>query len=999
MTWERKSFNQRYRMNISGKNRSKKKSVGTNMSDYSSELRKLSEENGYRSLSSKLKSSFLFTLFIISVIFLFYFRLFFFTSPFIEWGNFYTFPLTLQQLIEASSFAHIFWNPFSGDGLPNLFPSTTMINFIFGNYISILLWLILPLSIAVRAYIVISVLFLSFSFFTLTRAFSKNFLARLGTTIFFLLNPAQILFLTSGDFLEMYSLGFLLLALYFIIVERRMKDSPNIYLLISAVFMFFTLGSEQITYLGVALWVIFFVGFTQDMHFKLSKLKQMIYNLIIPLLFSSILMILVFLPFILPAKFGSFISLGPSSSYAQSITELESFSNSFFSTLFLEPWGLSLDTTELSVAKISASFLALWNIILYCVLLFLLAWGFIVKKKTLIMFSSIILVASLLGSGPKSLIPSIPIFLYLHMPGYQLLNASYYWDWIVIAPLYSLILIDIFNYISISERDIFKIYREFPKKSTPSNKYLKRAFKIFLLVIFLVILVVPVVSQGYYNPTGIINRGQYIPQSYYELTAKVDKLTNGTTLGVAFFPPNQELVLTDGSPHFNNPLYNSQSFRTPYISSYGSVPTNISNYFDFLYNEFYNNQTTHIAELMGLAGIKYFIVLKGVEDYNGQYASKNASLLMNYQTGISAICNTTKYTIYKSNYNLHTAFTTNSSGIIIGNYYSLVELANQGANLLGRALFLSSDINANDWKIILNVSNYIMLQDTTDLNILNLLTTNFTNVHTYAYINNSYSESSYPKYPLTKWAYGPNYYVPEIFQSPTAPQNFIFTESNSTVSIPILGSSNHNEAWIQLWFSGYSQNISFFVGGKLIQTVDTHLPGKSEFRLVKLDYLFNNSQTLQVKPSDFTNDSIAAVGDIYLTNGTKLLDNYRYIHNLISSDKLTVLNFSASAMSNTVTKVSNATINPTENGFELLNGVDRFYNVNYPYYSNERSNAILLNSLGGINQVIIPASGKRAIVYTANYQTWIYGSAIQGASIGSYLIALAFRRKYFRFDR
>ncbi|MCW6169345.1 MAG: hypothetical protein LVQ94_06245 [Thermoplasmatales archaeon] len=881
--------------------------------------------------------------------------------------------------------------------MPNAFPSTTIINHIFGNYLGIFLWLLMPLQVAIRAYIVISIFFLAFSFFILTRAFSDNFLVRLGSTIFFLFNPAYILILTGGDFILMFSLGFLLLALYFVIVGRRKDNFPNIYLLISIVFMFLTIGTEQITYLGVALWIIFFVIFSKDLRFELKKLKNLASNLIIPLLFSFILMILVFLPFILPAEFGSFINLGPSSPYAQSFNgNVKLFSNGFFPTLFLEPWGFSSNVAEFSVATISVSALSAWNVILYSVLLFALVWGFIVRRRTLIVFSLIIVIAGLLGSGPKSLVPSIPNFLYLNIPGYQLLNASYYWDWIVIVPLYSLILVDILNYISIPRKNIFNKVKWFTDKDGSSKKHLRRTLAISFIVLLIFILVFPLVSQGYYNSLGIINRGQNVPQPYYGLTTEIDKLTTGTMSGVAFFPPNQELVLVNGSPHFNNPLYNSQSFRTPYISSYGSLPTNISNYFDFIYSEFYSNETNHIAELMGLAGIEYFVVLKGVKDYNDQYGSQNASQLMNYQTGISMISNNKSYTIYKGDYSLPTAFTTNTSEIIIGNYYSLTKLANEGVNLLGKSIFMSSDINVRDWKIILNHSNYVVLPNLTDLNTLGLVTTNFTKVDTFDYINNSDSGSSNPRYPLTNWAYGPNYYVPEISQIPTAPQNFIFTSSNSTVSIPIPGSKNHNEAWIQLWFSGDSRNVSFFTDGKLIQTVDTFLPGNSEFKLVKINYSFNKNQMLRINSSGLEDNWINAIGSIYLTNGTQLSDNRNYINNLISEGKLTIFNFSAFALSNVAIQDSNATLEPTEWGYKLLGGANKIFNINYPYYSDERSNGILLSSLGGVNQVIISVSAKTNFVYFTSYQMWVYGSIIQVASVASYLIFLFIRVKFFQ---
>lgn len=948
-------------------------------------------------MPKKLREFLIFSVLILTTIILFYFRLLFISSSFIEWGNFFEFPLDLQQLIAGSSYTHIFWSSTGGDGLPNVFPSTTIINFAFGNYLSIFLELNLPIAAAIRVYIIVSVFFLSFSFFTLTKAFSSKLLGRIGATVFFLFNPAQILLLTGGDFLQMFSLGFLFLSIYFVILGRRQGNSLNIYIIISIAFMFLTLGSEQVTYLGIALWIVIFILFTRDLSIKSTELKKITSNLIIPFLTSFILMFLIFLPFILSTGLGSVIRLGPSSPYAQSLSEIKLFSNGFFPTLFLEPWTLSSNAAELSVASISVSMLMTWNVILYGFLLFMLAWGFIVKRKVLVTFSLVILIAALLGSGPKSVLPTIPIFLYAHLPGYQLLNASYYWDWIIIGPLYSLVLLDILNYISVSAsgESVRKKTMRVPRKGTSSRYFLKRAFTVSFLVALIIILVAPTASQGYYSSLGIINRGEYVPQSYYGLTGAIDALTQGTSEGVAFFPPNQELVLSGGSPHFNNPLYNTQSFRAPYMAGYGLIPANISQYFNFVYNEFYSNETDHVAELMGLAGIDYFVVLKGVENYNGQYKSQNASLLMKYQTGISLILNTKSYAIYESNYNPPTSFANSKSEIIIGNYYTLLELANEGVNLFDISIFLSSDINANDWKIILDHSRDIILQNNSDLTWLYLLTTNLTTVNPYEYINYSETGSSNPRYPLTNWAYGPNYYVPEISQISTAPQNFIFTGSNSTVSLPIHGSKSDNTVWVQLWFSGDSRNVSFFADGKLIQTVNTYSPGDDEFKLVKLNYSFNNNQVLQMNSSGLNDFWINAIGNIYLTNGTQLSDNEHFIHSLILNGSLRILTYSNLGTFDSPANISNATFEPTVSGFKLVSSASGILNVNYPYYSTERSNGIVLSSLGGVNQVVIPASGESTSIYFISYQYWVYGSIIQVSALVSSLLFLVFRRKFF----
>ena len=79
-----------------------------------------------------------------------------------------------------------------------------------------------------------------------------------------------------------------------------------------------------------------------------------------------------------------------------------------------------------------------------------------------------------------------------------------------------------------------------------------------------------------------------------------------------------------------------------------------------------------MPELMGLAGVKYFVLLKDVKDgiypYFSVYNNVNTSMLIDYQYDLRIIYNTNSYTVYQSTINLSTINTYSNITLVTGGY-------------------------------------------------------------------------------------------------------------------------------------------------------------------------------------------------------------------------------------------------------------------------------------------------------------------------------------------
>ena len=916
-------------------------------------------------------------------ILLFYFKVFFIFDSYIQWGNFY---LPFSKLQVYRYISYIFWNPYYS-GEPNLFPSTTIVNTsIFTLPFSAIVHVI-SIGFAVRIFFFVSSLFLLNSFFIFSGKFSSSVLTRTIGSMFFLYNPFQIDQLSAGDFLSFWSQGFLLLSLTFLMIAIKLEKRSSIPWIISFIFLYLTIGIQQFTYLGIVLYLFFGMIYFFKKFQRKHTLWISIRKTVVSLLILFPILLFVFAPFILPT-FVSFISLGPASPLAPSISSYSGFTTNFLGVIFLQPYPGHSTATESVMNFLTPAIFLVWTVLLDLLMGFLLIYGLIRKDITSRSIAVAIIFSSILGAGTHSPLGFVPEFLYLHMPGYQLLNTSYYWDWVIIAPLYSVLLMFITD-------GILDINKKFDGNSpkpvlhevNPLFRKIRHSnlVKLSFVSILIFVVVAPIGTQGYYGTNGIVNRGSYVPSSYVQLADKLINLTDNNGGGVALFPPGPQVYYNISKMQFTNSLYVFSPFEIAYPGSYENVPTATQKYFQWIYETFYDNQTTSLGQLMAMAGIKYFVVLNGANNYPSGYSSRDPISLMGYQKNVTLMVNTTSYSIFLNNNSVYQVQNSANFTIIIGTQFSAFnQVADNGYNLVYNPVFTTNNINSNNYMWVLQNTSRILLGNISDINYLALNAVKSLKMDSTTFLNNSNTEDSATTTSKSTWVDGANYYVPQISNLPSSPNNFVFTNSFSSLNITVNGNSTYNKIYAEVYYSPLSANLSVSVNNRMIQTIACHeIQGNaSGFRLVPINYTFENKAVLEITPLE--PNMTESIGTIYLVNNGSMDSVLSHIKNIIVKDGISVFNYNSV---NTVFQYDKnidssmgLNISDSYSGYIIKGPIGKFLWVNYGYYGDQQhtSNGAEFSIFDGVNTLIISSTSTRQIRVTMDtYTLWAYGTLCQ----------------------
>ena len=860
-------------------------------------LKSLLGEGKLKGFFNHLSPYFIFIILII----IFYFQVIFFFDQYIQWGNFYT-PYSKAQLF--SSYGAIFWDRFTG--IPNPFAATTLENTIMYNWLIGLLSKFLSIALSMRIYIVLTSFFVISSFYIFTSQYSNNLFKRLVVSIFFFFNPLQMNQLVAGDFLSFWYEGFLILSIFFLISGVRNKCRFNLYWFFSFVFFYLTIGQEQFFYLGILLFLVFFIV----EYFKHHSTNKGVLKTSLELFMGTgIILFTIFLlafPLILPILFGSYINLGPHSTFAQPLSEYSFFSTNPFNILLLKAYpSIMGNIANISMSKFSVGVELVWEGLFDAIVLSILIFSIVKKSFATRTFAFVIIVSSILGGGPHSFLGSIPVFLYLHLPGYQLLNTSYFWAWVIISPLYSLLLIIMLEDFSLGYRKLDKTLQS--KANFLQNKLLliryfkKLRLQTLLSLIVLIIILLPISSQGYYNTyngNGIINKGTTVPNSYASLSEDLYNLTANNNGGVAFFPPGPQIYNSNMSDQFVFAYANFHSFKELDIPSYGNLPGVVPDFNLFLYNliyGYYGNQTINVGMLMAYSGIRYIVALNNMTQY-GYNNFHDSKIQLEKMNGLSLIQSSEGYTIFESKYAPLIAEYSNNISIAVGNDFSLVELANNGYNLTYNPLVFLKDLNQSNSFFLLNKTSNIFLQSSSDISYLALKSTPHLKDVSSKFIRASLNHNSSPS---EYWVNGSLYYVPEISQLPTSPNNFVFTNSNSSLNFNLTTSKLFNEILLQLYFSNVSKNIEIYANGVKMETVDTHIKGNSNagFRLIPLKLNTTGNINITLVSRSLNEYYIEALGAAYLVNNRVFNERIGEITSIGNVDFFMIVNYYQSVKS------------------------------------------------------------------------------------------------------
>jgi hypothetical protein len=757
----------------------------------------------------------------------------FFYSGYIQWGNFIV-PLK-QNLF--GSFKTITWNPYTNSGIPQEIPWISLL----GEYNYILFFIFgasWSMNVAVKLYILLSTFAAAYSFYFLTGRFVRSQIPRTIATLFFLLSPALLQQIGLGNFGT-----FFIYAIYFISVSMLSKSysmegrKRHYFLFLSVFLLSLTVMDVQLFYLGVPLYFLFMVYFLiiEKRRFSFESFLTFLRDFFLSLVLISLFSV----PLILTSLFGAF-NLLPSSAVANPLNNFIGFSTSIPDLLFMNPFHNILPSTKLLGPLASTSILLIWDVSTYLLVLIILASGFVMRDRRIIFWTLVIFLAALLGSDYLSPVSYLTVFLYEHIPGYQVLNASYFWGWIIITPLYGIILA------ILSERIILylKESRNNPIRNISANWRMKkilrfgaRGFLLTISVFVILILVFPLIGQGFYGNgnSGIHQDG--VPSTYGELATNLNHIVGNSNVGVAYFTPDNYVYFGNSSNGVSQPLLTSATVRSPGIPSYGAPPVVSNNFFYWLYTEFYLNETHNAAQLFGIMGIKYFVTLNNVISASSLYIanSENATRLMQYQNNVRLLYSNPDYSVFESTLNVSVANSAQGFTLMSGNYNSLSGAAALGVNISNMVPVFTGDLNSSNFNFFLNNTKSMIFFNSGSL--LTLAIDRYTNssdtIDPLSFTNNYYNS------PYQGWMSSNSVETSNNNYILSDPYPFAMTATNKSMSSSFTtGSSGNYTFYAKVLLSQPDSKMQFTIDGLSTQ-INSNIQG---FQWIRIPFHANNSR-------------------------------------------------------------------------------------------------------------------------------------------------------------
>ncbi len=192
----------------------------------------------------------------IGLAFAFYLRYLLVYTGYPGWGNFVT-PLTPNALLWSPVF-----NPFQFNSIPSSTPLTFFLGDIFLN---VPLWVLshfMSISSAERLYVLGSAALFMLAGYAVSGQLTRKFPLRVFAVAFLAFNPLMIMILSAGDSEILVAQAFTFIALYFMLLDSQKPGRfPAPYLVLSWVFLSFSLLSYQAFFLGILLYCTVFVLF------------------------------------------------------------------------------------------------------------------------------------------------------------------------------------------------------------------------------------------------------------------------------------------------------------------------------------------------------------------------------------------------------------------------------------------------------------------------------------------------------------------------------------------------------------------------------------------------------------------------------------------------------------------------------------------------------------------------------------------------------------------
>lgn len=822
---------------------------------------------------------------------------------------------------------------------------------------------------------------------------------RIIVVIVFLLSPIDLQLIGSGDSFLFIIFSILFISLYFLVKgceKIGIKRLP--YFLVSTILFSITVAQPQITYLGLLLYLSFLFYFMVIDNKKVTK--SVIIGFVKTSFYLITLIILLIMPLILTSFMGLF-NFSPSSSYANPLTNFYVYSATFFNMLTFNTYPTQPITLIASINSIPW-LSTVWYFAIYLFVSVLLISGVVTKNKRMVYFDLIVLMGALFGSGANSPISAINIYFYKHLVGYQLVNASYYWEWIIILPAYCVILgllIQQTTSKSIDE-NVSKMSFYFKNLLLIRRLKLNKNKFITLLVVLLLsfIAFIPLISGSYYGPGGI-HKNQ-IPNDYNYLENFLGNKIKKTTTGVAYFTQDNYIRFNLTGNPVDQPLQLGQNLRTPGVPAYLVLPTQQNYFFYWAYYMFYANLTKNIAQIMGIVGIKYFVTLNNVESASTLFFANgiNATKLMNYQDNLIKVYSSANYTVFKSDLSIDTAHTVSNFSLFSSNYNTFVDASKLGINLSTLNPVFFSDLNATNFNFFYSHTSTII--SSSNQGPLTLAISKFM----------SPSMSFFPANSITNhnlnidtgWVNSQSIYFLNLPYTLSIPGQIAITKSSSSLS---LLKSNLKSGQYDLWFNLLD---SPNVGGKLEITVN----GQSQIisshsNSTNLGGLFWKKVDYNTKGGQINVNitSISGVNGIYTTVITKkgeVSKEFSNIEQKISTGAIAYLNISNLSkgqflVKDIVNKINNSS-GPSENlfagnnanGYYVKGCVSSINIIDYNFYPGmipSSDKYYEIPDLNGLNSIIISKNNLTYISFVSyDYNLVLYGVSIYISTISTSMI-------------
>jgi hypothetical protein len=635
-----------------------------------------------------------------------------FSDGYVSWVNF----IVPYSGAQYRTFTDLLgsWGPFQYMGAPDAIPPVSVVQFVVQGGPLVILSSVLGPVLAAKTYAILATVFLGATFLLLLRSFVKSYWAQLGSAVLLLANPFQLQLYGQGDYFEFVAEAFVFLAIYLLWCAIANPPMRWLWFPASMISLLLALPSYSLFVLGVGLYCAFLILYAS--HSAVGPLRGRLLAIGKALLRLSTLPLLL-APLIL-SLLSTPIDVSPASAYAPT-----------FSTFVLNsanPLALFLGLGYVSgngptpqnslefqmVAATSGAGVATASVVLLIALV-VATWVAVIllRDSRAYFLLGLTVVASLLGSGSTGPLGGFNSYLYLHAFGYQVLNASYLWDWSIIVPVFaiafSLLVEGTTNAISSSARLLGRP-EGYPQGSAalPFSRLgaailnrrtrLVSVFAIVVVILSIVLATLPFAVGAQNGPLGI-HETNY-PTDYTRIPGLLDNLIGPSYAGVALFNPDSNWFLFNSTHSVQNAFFLFPTVRTPGLPFYASPPYNSNFYYYWVYDEFYSNETKFLGQFLALAGIEYLLVFYGTQSasfypyFLQSSYGKNASELMAYQTGIVPVVTAKDFAIYRDLYFSNVAVSLNNVSIVTGGYSELNAMAYAGVNLTNQGIVFPTDI-------------------------------------------------------------------------------------------------------------------------------------------------------------------------------------------------------------------------------------------------------------------------------------------------------------------